>query len=114
MAFNLLTPPQARLLLGTRWFDFRPLPAGLSDAERERTMALTPQGDRIFYAEVLNGYWAGNRIRNVRVPVKDTKIADGSRAGSGSSLPRAMVFRERVPKCALAKATTFLDSSTGN
>jgi hypothetical protein len=23
-------------------------------------MALTPQGDRIFYAEVLNGYWAAS------------------------------------------------------
>jgi hypothetical protein len=43
MAFNFLTPPQVRLLLGTRWFDFRPLLAGLSDAERERIMALTPQ-----------------------------------------------------------------------
>jgi hypothetical protein len=31
-------------------------------------MALTPQSDRIFYAEVLNGYWAASRIRNVRVP----------------------------------------------
>jgi non-heme chloroperoxidase len=68
MAFNLLTPPQVRLLLATRWFDFRPLLAGLSDAERERIMALTPQGDRIFYAEVLNDYWAASRIRNVRVP----------------------------------------------
>jgi non-heme chloroperoxidase len=68
MAFNLLTPPQVRLLLATRSFDFRPLLAGLSDAERERIMALTPQGDRIFYAEVLNEYWAASRIRNVRVP----------------------------------------------
>src|ERR1700733_10179996 len=68
MAFNLLTPPQVRLLLGTRWFDARPLLAGLSDAERERIMALTPQGDRIFYAEVSNAYWAATRIRNVRVP----------------------------------------------
>ena len=42
-AFNLRTPPEVRLLLGTRWFDFRPLLAGLSDAERERIMALTPQ-----------------------------------------------------------------------
>jgi hypothetical protein len=66
-AFNLLTPPQVRLLLGTRWFDCRPLLAGLSDAERERVMALTPQGDRIFYAEVLNAYWAASGIRNVRV-----------------------------------------------
>ena len=31
-------------------------------------MALTPQGDRIFYAEILNGYWDASRIRNVRVP----------------------------------------------
>jgi hypothetical protein len=31
-------------------------------------MALTPQGDRIFYAEVLNDYWAVSRIRNVRIP----------------------------------------------
>jgi hypothetical protein len=55
-------------LLGTRSFDFRPLLAGLSDAERKRIMALTPQGDRIFYAEVLNDYWAVSRIRNVRIP----------------------------------------------
>ena len=67
MAFNLLTPPQVRLLLGTRWFDARPLLAGLSDAERERIMALTPQGDRIFYAEVSNTYWAAARIRNLQV-----------------------------------------------
>jgi non-heme chloroperoxidase len=67
MAFNLLTPPQVRLLLGTRWFDSRPLLAGLSDADRQRLMALTPQGDRIFYADVSNAYWAASRIRNVRV-----------------------------------------------
>ena len=94
MAFNLLTPPQARLLLGTRWFDFRPLPAGLSDAERERTMALTPQGDRIFYAEVLNGYWAGNRIRNVRVPVKDTAITCAARKILTNASP---VLRRKKP-----------------
>ena len=68
MAFNLLAPPQVRLLLGTRWFDFHPFLAGLRDAERERIMALTPQGDRIFHAEILNGYWDASRIRNVRVP----------------------------------------------
>jgi hypothetical protein len=48
MAFNLLTLPQVRLLLGTRCFDFRPLLAGLSDAERD----------------VL---WGASRIRNMRV-----------------------------------------------
>jgi hypothetical protein len=42
MAFNLLTPPQVRLLLGTRWFDFRPLLAGLSDDERERITGANP------------------------------------------------------------------------
>ena len=94
MAFNLLTPPQVRLLLGTRWFDFRPLPAGLSDAERERIMALTPQGDRIFYVEVLNEYWAASRIRNVRVPVKDTAITCAART----------IFNKRIAGFASEKA----------
>ena len=56
MAFNLLTPPQVRLLLGTRWFDSRPLLAGLSDADRERLMALTPKA-------------IGSSTRKYRMPI---------------------------------------------
>jgi hypothetical protein len=41
---------------------------GLGDVERQRMMALTQQGDQIFYPEVLNGYWDASRIRNVQVP----------------------------------------------
>ena len=31
-------------------------------------LALTPQRDRVHYAEAANGYWTSSRIRNVRVP----------------------------------------------
>jgi hypothetical protein len=47
-AFNLLTPPQFRLLLVGRTFDFRPLLASFPDGELERIVALTSQGDRLF------------------------------------------------------------------
>jgi hypothetical protein len=97
MAFNLLTPPLVRLLLGTRWFDFRPLLAGLSDAERERILALTPQGDRIFYAEVLNSFWAASRIRRFRSRVKDAAITCAART-TLTNTSRLLRRKSRVPR----------------
>jgi hypothetical protein len=67
-AFNLLTPPQVRLLLVGRTFDFRPWLAALPESERERIVAVTPQRDRVHYAEAANAYWNASRVRNVRVP----------------------------------------------
>jgi non-heme chloroperoxidase len=85
-AFNLLTPPQVRLLLVRRRFDFRPWLAALPDGERERIVALTPQGDRVHYAEAANTYWDVSRIRNVRVP----------REGHSYHVRSACAFNEEI------------------
>ena len=54
--------------------------------ERERIVALTPQGNRIHYAEAANGYWDASRIRNVRVP----------REGHRSRIRSARAFNEEI------------------
>jgi len=66
-AASLLSPPEVRLAILSRAFDYRPFLAGLPEGERARVCAVTPQGDRVFRAEMLNRFWDEARVANTRV-----------------------------------------------
>jgi non-heme chloroperoxidase len=68
VGFSLFTPSEVRLAMLRRVFDYRPVLASLPDETRARIMAVTPQGDRLFHAEVQNRLWSEARVANVEVP----------------------------------------------
>ena len=70
VGFSLATPSEVRLAMLQRVFDYRPILAGLPDEARERVTAVTPQGDRLFHAQVQNRLWAEAGVANVEVPLE--------------------------------------------
>jgi pimeloyl-ACP methyl ester carboxylesterase len=70
VGFSLATPSSVRLAMLRRVFDYRPVLAALPAEERARITAVTPQGDRLFHAEVQNRLWADAGIANLEVPLE--------------------------------------------
>jgi non-heme chloroperoxidase len=68
--FSLFTPSEVRLAMLKRVFDYRPVLWALPEATRARITAITPQGDRLFHAEIQNRLWAEAGIANVEVPLE--------------------------------------------
>ena len=53
-----------------RVFDYRPVLTVLPAETKTRITAVTPQGDRLFHADVQNRLWAEAGIANVEVPLE--------------------------------------------